>query len=136
MEEALKLDSKKEQIKELEGRMEQPDFWDDVEKSQEIMRHMKGLKQDVEAYQSLLTQKEDLETLLEMGYEENDPSLIPEIEEAMSAFEQEFDELKIHTLLSGEYDEENAILTIHAGAGGTESCDWAGMLYRMYGKWA
>lgn len=136
MEEALKLDDKKEQISKLEAKMEQPDFWDDVEKSQEIMRHMKGLKQDLEAYQNLQNQKEDIETLLEMGYEENDPSLIPEVEESMAAFEKDFDELKIHTLLSGEYDGDDAVLTIHAGAGGTESCDWAGMLYRMYGKWA
>ena len=136
MEEALKLDSKKAKVKELETSMERSDFWDDVEKSQEVMRHVKGLKQDIERYHSLVEQKEDLEVLLEMGYEEQDPELVPEIEEAMDAFEKEFEELKIHTLLSGEYDEGNAILTIHAGAGGTESCDWAGMLYRMYGKWA
>ena len=136
MEEALKLDDKRIKIKELEILMEKPDFWDNVEKSQEIMRQVKALKQDIEAYQSLSSQKEDIETLLEMGYEESDPELIPEVEEAMTGFEKDFEELKIHTLLSGEYDEKDAILTIHAGAGGTESCDWAGMLYRMYSKWA
>lgn len=136
VEEALKLEDKKNKIKELESLMEKADFWDDIEKSQEVMRHVKGLKQDVDSYHSLVSQKEDIETLLEMGYEESDPELIPEIESAMADFEKEFEELKIHTLLSGEYDENDAILTIHAGAGGTESCDWAGMLYRMYGKWA
>ena len=136
MEEALKLSDKKEKIKELETSMEQSDFWDDLEKSQEVMRQLKTLKQDVEDYDKLITAKEDLETLLEMGYEENDPELIPEIEEAIESFEKDFEELRIHTLLSGEYDKENAILTLHAGAGGTESCDWAGMLYRMYSRWA
>ncbi|MDO4554740.1 MAG: PCRF domain-containing protein, partial [Lachnospiraceae bacterium] len=136
MGEALKLEEKKAEIQSLESQMEKPDFWDDIEGSQEIMRKIKTLKQDVEAYESLLSQKEDIETLMEMGYEENDPELVPEIEEAMESFEKEFEELKLHTLLSGEYDDKDAILTIHAGAGGTESCDWAGMLYRMYSKWA
>lgn len=136
MEEALKLADKKATIKELETSMEQSDFWDDLERSQEVMRQLKVLKQDVEDFNKLITAKEDLETLLEMGYEENDPELIPEIEEAFASFEQDFEELRIHTLLSGEYDKENAILTLHAGAGGTESCDWAGMLYRMYSRWA
>ena len=136
MEEALKLSEKKATIKELEASMEKSDFWDDLEKSQEVMRQLKVLKQDVEDYSKLMTAKEDLETLLEMGYEENDPELIPEIEEAMESFEKDYEELRIHTLLSGEYDSENAILTLHAGAGGTESCDWAGMLYRMYSRWA
>lgn len=136
MEEALKLSDKKAQIKELEASMEKPDFWDDIEKSQEVNRKLKVLKQDVEDYGKLIAAKEDLETLLEMGYEENDPELIPEIEEAFETFEKDFEELRIHTLLSGEYDSENAILTLHAGAGGTESCDWAGMLYRMYSRWA
>ena len=136
MEEALKLSDKKAKIKELETSMEQSDFCDDLEKTQEVMRQLKTLKQDVEDYDKLITAKEDLETLLEMGYEENDPELIPEIEEAIESFEKDFEELRIHTLLSGEYDKENAILTLHAGAGGTESCDWAGMLYRMYSRWA
>lgn len=136
MEEALKLSDKKAQIKELEASMEKPDFWEDIEKSQEVNRKLKVLKQDVEDYGKLITAKEDLETLLEMGYEENDPELIPEIEEAFEIFEKDYEELRIHTLLSGEYDSENAILTLHAGAGGTESCDWAGMLYRMYSRWA
>ena len=74
--------------------------------------------------------------MIEMGYEENDPDVIPVIQEMLDTFTKELDELRISTLLSGEYDSNNAILTLHAGAGGTESCDWAGMLYRMYCKWA
>ena len=136
MADALKLEEKKAKIKELESSMEKADFWDDLERSQEVMKTLKVLKQDVEDYESLIMAKEDLDTLLEMGYEENDPELIPEIEESMASFEEAYEELRIHTLLSGEYDGENAILTLHAGAGGTESCDWAGMLYRMYSKWA
>lgn len=136
MQDALRLEEKKARISELETSMEQSDFWDDTQRSQEVMKELKILKQDVEDYHSLVTAKEDMDTLLEMGYEENDPELIPEIEDAMASFEKEFEELKIHTLLSGEYDSENAILTLHAGAGGTESCDWAGMLYRMYSRWA
>jgi peptide chain release factor 2 len=87
-------------------------------------------------YNSLKREYEDIETLLEMGYEENDPSLIPEIGEALDKFTKDLDELRLSTLLSEEYDKYNAILTLHAGAGGTESCDWASMLCRMYQKWA
>ena len=89
-----------------------------------------------QTYEKLATQFDDIETLIEMGYEENDASLIPEIEEMLSEFVTTFDNIRIKTLLSGEYDGDNAILSLHAGAGGTESCDWAQMLFRMYSKWA
>lgn len=79
---------------------------------------------------------EDMETLIEMGYEENDPDLIPEIQEMLDEFQKSFDDIRVKTLLSGEYDSNDAIVTLHAGAGGTESCDWASMLYRMYTRWA
>ena len=116
--------------------MEAPDFWDDTEVSQEKMKELKSLKDDVETYAHLTEQYEDIETLLEMGYEENDASLIPEIEEALAEFQQTYENIRIKTLLSGEYDMENAIVSLHAGAGGTESCDWNAMLYRMYKRWA
>lgn len=116
--------------------MEEPNFWDNAEKAQETVRDLKGLKDIVETYQKLETAFEDVETLLEIGYEENDPELIPEVEESLREFIRELEELRITTLLSGEYDRNNAILTLHAGAGGTESCDWAGMLCRMYQRWA
>ena len=116
--------------------MEQPNFWDDAKLSQEYMRELKGLKSIIEEYDRLTGEYDDVEVLLQMGYEENDESLIPEIEETLNGFIRDFEKLKLDTLLSDEYDKENAILTIHAGAGGTESCDWAQMLWRMYQKWA
>lgn len=116
--------------------MEEPNFWDDAKRAQDIMRELKGLKSIVDDYNRLKREYEDVATLIEMGYEENDESLLPEIEEALNKFIEDLDELKLKTLLSGEYDNYNAILTLHAGAGGTESCDWASMLCRMYQRWA
>ena len=116
--------------------MEAPDFWNDPEVSQNKMKEVKSLKDDVATYAALSAQYDDIETMIEMGYEENDASLIPEIEEMLSEFVTTFDNIRIKTLLSGEYDGDNAILSLHAGAGGTESCDWAQMLFRMYSKWA
>ena len=116
--------------------MEASDFWDDPVVSQKKMKELKSMKDDVETYASLKTQFEDIETLLEMGYEENDASLIPEIEENLQDLIKTYDGIRIKTLLSGEYDGDNAIVSLHAGAGGTESCDWAAMLYRMFTRWA
>ena len=116
--------------------MEAPDFWDDAEVSQKKMKELKDMKDDMETYQSLVTQMEDMETMIEMGYEENDPELIPEIQEMLDEFQRNFDSIRIKTLLSGEYDSENAIIKLNAGAGGTEACDWCSMLYRMYCRWA
>ena len=116
--------------------MEAPDFWDDAEVSQKKMKELKDMKDDMETYQNLVTQMEDMETMIEMGYEENDPELIPEIDQMMKEFVQTYEDIRMKTLLSGEYDRNNTILYLNAGAGGTESCDWAGMLYRMYSKWA
>jgi peptide chain release factor 2 len=116
--------------------MEAPDFWDNASASQEKMKELKSLKDDLETYEQLVTAKEDIETLLEMGYEEQDASLIPEIAAELAAFEEKFDQIKMKTLLSEEFDGDNAIVTLHAGAGGTESCDWTAMLYRMYSRWA
>lgn len=127
---------KQARVEEIEQTMEQPNFWDDAKASQEYMKELKNLKGIMEEYQRLVSEYEDVEVLLQMGYEENDESLIPEVEETLNAFIRDFEALKLDTLLSGEYDKENAILTIHAGAGGTESCDWAQMLWRMYQKWA
>ena len=116
--------------------MEAPGYWDDVERSQEGMKELNRLKEEKQKFEDLQGRFEDIETLLEMGYEENDASLIPEIQEELDQFVETFESMRIATLLSGEYDKENAIVTLHAGAGGTESCDWTGMLYRMYGRWA
>ena len=115
--------------------MEAPDFWDDAEVSQKKMKELKSMKDDMEIYHSLESQMEDMETMIEMGYEENDPEIIPEIQEMLDEFEKNFDSIRVKTLLSGEYDSENAIIKLNAGAGGTEACDWVSMLYRMYSRW-
>lgn len=116
--------------------MEVPQFWDNPERSQALMKELKSKKDDVEVYAQLSTQFEDIETMIEMGYEEEDPSLVEEIQEMLDEFTKTLEGVRMKTLLSGEYDKDNAIVTLHAGAGGTESCDWANMLYRMYTRWA
>ncbi len=116
--------------------MEAPDFWNDVEHSNEVMKTVKGLKDTLEAFDKVVDEYEEIDVLIEMAEEENDASLLPEIEELMERFKEHFETLRIETLLSGEFDKDNAILTLHAGAGGTESCDWTGMLLRMYTRWA
>ena len=116
--------------------MEDPGFWDDPDRSNRLMKELKVLKGTVEQGKHLKTQYEDIETLIEMGYEAEDPDMIPEIRAELDSFIEEFETLRISTLLSEEYDKCNAILKLNAGAGGTESCDWANMLYRMYTRWA
>ena len=116
--------------------MEEPDFWDRPEEAQELMKQLSSMKDDRDTYQRLVSAKEDMETLIEMGYEENDASVIPEIQEMLDTFKEDFEAIRIKTLLSGEIDSNNAIIKLNAGAGGTEACDWCGMLYRMYTRWA
>ncbi len=116
--------------------MQAPDFWDDPEKSNQKMRESKGLKDIVETMDGLSSQYNDILELIELGYEDNDPAIIPDIEEELGSFKETFENIRISTLLSGEYDKNNAILKLNAGAGGTESCDWCSMLYRMYTRWA
>ena len=120
----------------MERKIEEPGFWDNAEISQHVMKELKSLKDFIETADGLMTSFEDIGLLIEMAYDENDESLLPEIEEELINFEECFENLRIQTLLSGEYDKDNAIVTLHAGAGGTESCDWANMLYRMYTRWA
>lgn len=116
--------------------MEEPGFWDVPEKAREQMKELGSLKEDRDTYKKLVTAKEDMETLIEMGYEENDASVIPEIAEMLESFKNDFDNIRIKTLLSGEYDKNHAIVKLNAGAGGTEAMDWCAMLYRMYTRWA
>ena len=130
------LVGKKEKVEEIEAIMQEPNFWDSPEKSQNYMKELKNLKDSINEYEELKREYEDVETLLEMGYEMQDASLIPEVEEALNLFVTHYERLHLETLLSGEYDGNNAILTLHAGAGGTESCDWASMLCRMYQRFA
>ncbi len=130
------LAGKRDRVEELEKTMEEPGFWDNPDKSTAVVQECKKLKDTIERYEALCTDREDMLTLIELGEEEEDQSLAAEIEESFQEFESKFEDLRIETLLSDEYDKENAILTLHAGAGGTESCDWASMLTRMYRRWA
>ena len=123
-------------IEELSRKMEESDFWDDPQKASHQTRELNGLKDTVHHFKELQECFDDAKTLLEMGNETEDESLIPEVKEAVDNFISRYEELRITTLLSGEYDKDDAILTLHAGAGGTESCDWASMLFRMYTRWA
>lgn len=116
--------------------MEAPGIWDNAEYSTRIMKELKGLKSIVETLETLETQFEDICTLIQMGYEEEDSEMIEEIKGEISEFTATFDTIRMETLLSEEYDKCSAILKLNAGAGGTESCDWASMLYRMYTRWA
>lgn len=116
--------------------MEAPGFWDDPEYSNRRMKELKSLKELVETCDCLKTQFEDIGDLIEMGYEDEDPQMAEDIRKELDEFIETLEELRIGTLLDGEYDKDNAILKLNAGAGGTESCDWAGMLYRMYSRWA
>ena len=128
--------NKSKRIEELEREMEAPNFWDIPERSNKLMKELKNLKDTVEQIHKLENQYSDILELIEMGYEENDDELVGEIREELDEFINVLEELRMTTLLSGEFDSNNAILKLNAGAGGTESCDWCGMLYRMYTRWA
>ena len=133
---ALNLDAAAQEIEELEMASSRPEFWNDVENSQKVQKRLAQLKGKVEKFQKLQSSWEDMVTLCEIAVEENDDSLLPELEEQYDAFEKELESMRLGTLLTGEYDSNNAILTFHAGAGGTEAQNWTQMLYRMYNMWA
>ena len=134
--ESLNLDAKIRRIDELDKTMEEPSFWEDAELSTRLVKEAKHLKDTVAEFNRLQNQYEEIGLMIEMGYEENDPEIVPEIQEMLDEFTSELDALRLRTLLTGEYDNNNAILRLNAGAGGTESCDWCSMLYRMYCRWA
>lgn len=133
---ALSIEASEKRLAELEHQMTMPGFYDDQEKSQKVIGEMGEVKNKLERFGKLSTQYEEAQTLLEMIEEENDPSLAAEGEEAVNGVEKSIDELQLMTMLNGEYDHSNAILTFHAGTGGTEAQDWAEMLTRMYTRWA
>ncbi len=133
---ALDLSAAARELEMLESESASEGFWDDLEKSQKATRRMNTLRGKLDSQKRRLTHWEDLLTLCEMGNEMEDESLVPELEEGYAKLETEMEEARLSTLLSGEYDNSNAILTIHAGAGGTEAQDWAQMLLRMYTRWA
>ena len=130
------LAEKKRRVEELTREMEEPGLWDKPDVAQEKVKLLNILKSDIEGYAKLCAEKDDLETLIEMADEEPDPSYVPEAQEMMEAFKAHYEAMRLETLLSGPYDKDNAIVTLHPGAGGTEACDWASMLFRMYSKWA
>ena len=136
LEAALALDKVKAQISQLEQQAAQPGFWDDMQASQKVLQKTSGLKSTLEHFQRLKNDYSDAMTLIEIATEENDDSMLDEIRSAVAAVKAELESQKLSTLLSGEYDSKNAILTFHAGAGGTEAQDWVEMLYRMYNRWA
>lgn len=134
--EALDLENCKAKIAVLEEQASAPDFWDDLANSQAVLRQTSLLKNTVEEYEKLHRAHEDLLTMLELALEEDDDDVFKELTAEAARFNTELEAQKLATLLTGEYDSNNAILTFHPGAGGTEAQDWAQMLYRMYTRWA
>ncbi len=133
---SLDLENKRKRIEELEREMEAPGFWDDPDRANAKMKDLKSLKGTVDGFCALRQQYEDILTLIELGNEDEDPDMVVEVRQELDAFVSTYEELRISTLLSEEYDSASAILELNAGAGGTESCDWCSMLYRMYTRWA
>ncbi len=133
---ALKLEPAQKEIEELEAASERDGFWNDVENSQKVQKRLKLLKSKCENYAKLCQAWDDMYTICEMALEENDESMLEELKSEFDKFSEELESTRLSTLLTGEYDANNAILTFHAGAGGTEAQDWASMLYRMYNMWA
>jgi len=125
-----------DEIAELEQKAAEPDFWNDLENSQKVLQRLKTVKAKVDGYNGLVTDLDDLKTLNQLGIEEEDASIIDEVSSGIQALKDKLNKLKLETLLTGQYDKNNAILTLHAGAGGTEAQDWVQMLLRMYTRWA
>ena len=133
---ALGLDAARAEVRELEEKAAQQDFWNDIENSQSVLQKTRQLKDKIAAYESLGQKADDTLALIELADEEEDLSVLAEAAEAVDSVRAQIDTMRLATLLTGEYDAKNAILTFHAGAGGTEAQDWAEMLYRMYTRWA
>ena len=136
LEKALAIPKAREELAQLQKETEQEGFWSDVERSQKVSQQIKRLESKVKKHDRLVSDWEDTLTLCEMAQEEDDASQLPEVTSGYETLEKEINERRLAALLSGEYDANNAILTFHAGAGGTEAQDWTEMLYRMYTRWA
>ena len=134
--EALGLKAMANEAAELDMKASEPGFWDDAQRSQKVLQRSSYLKNKIAAYEKLQSTYEDALALVDLANEENDLSLLPEAQEELAKVKSSLEEQRLSTLLTGEYDSKNAILTFHAGAGGTEAQDWAEMLYRMYNRWA
>jgi len=126
----------KRELSEIEKEMSSPNFWNDTQKAQKLSQERNRIEAQLNAFSSVEQKIDDSEVLIEMAEEEGDEELLKEAESNLKEIEKELNELEVKKVLSGEYDKNNAIVTIHAGAGGTESCDWAEMLMRMYVRWA
>ena len=133
---ALDIESAKQEAARLEDETAQDGFWNDLERSQKVQMRLKQLQNKITRQEKLISSWEDLTTLCEMGQEEDDADILEELKSEFAELEERVEETRMTTLLSGEYDNSNAILQFHAGAGGTEAQDWAQMLYRMYTRWA
>ena len=136
LEQALNIEPARKELAELQIETEQEGFWNDVERSQRIAQKIKRLENKIKKYDHLVTDWEDTLTLCEMAQEEDDASQLDEVASGYETLEKEVGDRRLAALLTGEYDANNAILTFHAGAGGTEAQDWTEMLYRMYTRWA
>ena len=132
---SLDLENKNRRIAEMERQMEEPSFWDDAEKSAKFMKDLNSLKSSVQKYDSLNSQFDDIEAIIEMGAEEDDEELAAEAREMLESFKTELENMRTSLLLSGEYDANNATVALSAGTGGTEAMDFNEMLYRMYTRW-
>lgn len=136
LEAALDLKNVEALVSKLEEESAKEDFWSDLQNSQRVLQEIKANKDKISSFNILLSEYEDAETMIEIANSEEDESYVAEISDSISKLEKKISEQRLQTLLSGEYDSNNAILTFHAGAGGTEAQDWAEMLYRMYTRWA
>ncbi len=134
--ESLNLAAAKDELERLHAMQEAPGFWDDAEKSRSVVVRTKLLESKVEKYHKMCSEWDDLMTICDMALEEDDESMLPELEEGFQDLDQRMEEARLETLLTGEYDGNNAMMSFHAGAGGTEAQDWCQMLYRMYTRWA
>ena len=123
------------QLREFEFKMQEPSFWDDITHAQEITQQAKGIKDRIDRFNLVVSRIEDLEVLIELSEEEDDDSSIAEIKSELRDLTHDADRFRIEILLAGEYDKNNAILTLHTGAGGNDAQDWTEMLYRMYSRW-
>ena len=133
---ALGIDAARAEIKRLQAETEEDGFWNDIARAQKNQQVTKQLQNKIRRHEKLVTEREDMLALVDMGIESDDESLLDELVTGYAALEKRVEEARLATLLSGEYDDNNAILVFHAGAGGTEAQDWTQMLYRMYMRWA
>ena len=134
--ESLNLEGLKNELERLHAMQEAPGFWDDPEKSQKITVKTRQAEAKIERYEKMLSQWDDLMTICEMAAEEDDDSMLEELKEGFEELAEEMETCRLETLLTGHYDKNNALMSFHAGAGGTEAQDWCQMLYRMYTRWA